>query len=42
MGDQWRRNYKKTEGMEPEQKQNPVADVTGDGMKSNAVKSNVA
>ena len=40
-GDQWRRNYKKNEGMEPGQKQHPVADMTGDGMKSDDVKSNV-
>ena len=29
-GDQWRNNSRKNEGMEPKQKQNPVADVTGD------------
>ena len=28
-GDQWRNNSKKNEGMEPKQKQYPVADVTG-------------
>ena len=28
--------------MEPRQKQYPVVDVTGDGVKSNAVKSNIA
>ena len=31
--DQWRNNYRKNEGMEPEQKQYPVVDVTGDGSK---------
>ena len=32
-GDQWRNNSRKTEGMEPKQKQYPVVDVTGDGSK---------
>ena len=32
-GDQWRNKPRKNEGMEPKQKQNPVADVTGDGSK---------
>ena len=32
-GDQWRNNSRKNEGMEPKQKQNPVADVTGDRSK---------
>ena len=32
-GDQWRNNSRKNEGMEPEQKQHPVVDVTGDGSK---------
>ena len=27
-GDQWRRNSRKNEGMEPKQKQHPVVDVT--------------
>ena len=31
--DQWRNNYRKNEGMEPEQKQYPVVDVTGDRSK---------
>ena len=31
--DQWRNNSRKTEGMEPKQKQHPVVDVTGDGSK---------
>ena len=30
-GDQWRKNSRKNEEMEPEQKQHPVVDVTGDG-----------
>ena len=32
-GDQWRNNSRKNEGMEPEQKQYPVVDVTGDRRK---------
>ena len=32
-GDQWRNNSKKNEGMEPKQKQYPVANGTGDGSK---------
>ena len=32
-GDQWRNNSRKTEGMEPKQKQHPVVDVIGDGSK---------
>ena len=29
-GDQWRNNSRKNEEIEPEQKQHPVVDVTGD------------
>ena len=32
-GDQWRNNSRKNEGMEPEQKQYPVVDVTCDRSK---------
>ena len=32
-GYQWRNNYRKNEEMEPEQKQPPVVDATGDGSK---------
>ena len=32
-GDQWRNNTRKSEEMEPKQKQCPVVDVTGDGSK---------
>ena len=32
-GKQWRNNFRKNEGTEPKQKQNPVVDVTGDGSK---------
>ena len=32
-GDRWRNNSRKNEGMEPEQKQNPVLDGTGDRSK---------
>ena len=41
-GDQWRNNSRKNEGMEPKQNKYPVVDVTGDGSKSDAVKSNIA
>ena len=39
---QWRNNSRKNEEMEPKQKHHPVVDVTGDGSKVNAVKSNTA
>ena len=32
-GDQWRKNFRNNEGMEPKQKQHPVVDVNGDGSK---------
>ena len=32
-GDQWRNNSRKNKGMEPEQKQYPVVDVTSDRSK---------
>ena len=32
-GEQWRKNSRKNEEMEPNQKQHPVVDVTGDGGK---------
>ena len=32
-GDQWRNNSRKSEEMEPKQKQHPVVDVTGVGSK---------
>ena len=41
-GDHWRNNSRKNEGMEPKQNQHPVVDVTGDGSKSDAIKSNIA
>ena len=41
-GDRWRNNSRKNEETEPKQKQYPVVDVTGDGSKSNAIKSNIA
>ena len=40
-GDQWRNNSRKNEGVEPKKKQHPVVHVTGDGVKSDAVKSNI-
>ena len=33
IGDQWRNNSRKNEGMEPKQKQYPVVDGTGDRSK---------
>ena len=33
IGDQWRNNSRKNEGVEPKQKQHPVADGTGDRSK---------
>ena len=41
-GDQWRRNSRRNEGMEPKQKQYPVVNVTGDRSKVQAVKTRVA
>ena len=41
-GDHWRNNSRKNEGMEPKQKQYPVVALTGDRLRSNAVKSNIA
>ena len=32
-GDQWRNSSRKSEGIEPKQKQHPAVDVTGDGSK---------
>ena len=32
-GEEWRNNPRKSEEMEPQQKQHPVVDVTGDGSK---------
>ena len=32
-GDQWRKNFRKNEEMEPKQKQHPFVDVTGNGGK---------
>ena len=40
-GGEWRNNSRKNEETEPKVK-HPVVDVTGDGVKSNAVKSNIA
>ena len=33
IGDQWRNNSRKNEGMEPKQKQYPAVNVTGDRSK---------
>ena len=41
-GDQWRNNSRKSEGMEPKHKQDPVVDVLVIEARSSAVKSNIA
>ena len=41
-GDQWRKNSRKNEGMEPKQKQYPVVDVTGDRSKVQCCKEHIA
>ena len=41
-GDQWRNNSRKNEGIEPMQKEYPAVDVTGEEVRSDAVKSNIA
>ena len=41
-GEEWRNNFRKNEETEPKQKQHPGVDVTGDRVKSNAAKSNIA
>ena len=41
-GDQWRNNSRKSEGMEPKHKQDPVVDVLVIEARSNAVKNNIA
>ena len=41
-GDQWRNNSRKTEETEPQRKQHPVVDVTGDKRKVRCCKSNTA
>ena len=41
-GEEWRNNSRKNKETEPKQKQRPVVDVTGDGSKSDVVKSNSA
>ena len=38
-GDQWRNNSRKNGGMEPEQKQYPAVDVTGDRSKVQCYKA---
>ena len=41
-GEEWRNNSRKNEEMEPKQKHCPVVAVTGDEVKSNVVKNNIA
>ena len=42
IGDQWRNNSRKTEGMEPKQKQQPIMDGAGDRSKVQCCKNNIA
>ena len=41
-GDQWRKNSRKNEGMEPKQKQYPAVAATGDRSKVRCCKGNIA
>ena len=41
-GDQWRKNSRKSEGMEPKQKHYPVVDVTGNRSKARGCKCSIA
>ena len=41
-GKEWRNDSRKNEETEPKQKQHPVVDLTGDEVKSDAVKNNIA
>ena len=41
IGEEWRNNSRRNEETEPKQKQHPVADVTGDKVKFDAVQSNI-
>ena len=41
-GEEWRNNSRRSEEMEPKQKQCPVMDVTDDGSKVQCLKSNIA
>ena len=41
-GEEWRNNSRKNEETEPKGKQHPIVDVSGDELKSDAVKNNIA
>ena len=41
-GEQWRNNPGKNEETEPKQRQHSIVDMTGDGIKSIALKRNIA
>ena len=41
-GEEWRNNSRNNEETEPKQKEHPVVNVMGDGIKSDAVKKNIA
>ena len=40
-GEQWRNNSRKNEEKESKQRQHPIVDVTGNGSKVHAIKSNI-
>ena len=41
-GEEWRNNSRNNEEMQPKEKEHPVVDVMGDGIKFDAVKKNIA
>ena len=41
-GEEWRNNSRKNEETKPKQKQHPVVHMTGEEVKSNAIKRNMA
>ena len=41
-GEKWRNNSERMKKTEPKQKEHPVVNVMGDGIKSDAVKKNIA
>ena len=41
-GEEWRNSSRRNEEIEPKQKQHPVVNVSGDEIKSTAVKNNIS
>ena len=41
IGDEWRNNSRKNEGMQPKQKQHPIVDGTGDKGRFDAIMRNI-